>query len=100
MVQAGRGAPVRPAGGRPEGTVTLTAVESGRMWASEAGIPFGWLRGENRHEPLAGGKIRVSKRVEVHGPFGPLFHPIWEFRMRADMHMSFAALEAEAARRG
>ena len=68
--------------------------------AGEAGIPFGRLRGENRYEPLPDGRIRVSKRVEVHGPFGPLFHLIWESKMRADMHKSFAALEAEARRRG
>ena len=70
------------------------------MWASEAAIPFGRLRGENRYQSLADGKIRVSKRVEVHGPFGPLFHLIWEKGMRADMHKSFAAPEAEARRRG
>jgi hypothetical protein len=68
--------------------------------ASEAGIPFGRLRGENRYQPLGDGRIRVSKRVEVHGPFGPLFHLIWEKKMRADMHKSFSALEDEARRRG
>ncbi len=41
----------------------------------------------------------MSKRVEVHGPFGPLLHLIWEKKMRADMHKSFAALEAEVRRR-
>ena len=70
------------------------------MWASEAGIPFGGLRGENRYQSLADGKIRVSKRVEVHGPFGPLFYLFWEKGMRADMPKSFAAPEAEARRRG
>ena len=44
-------------------TFTITAVEPERMWASETGIPFGRLRGENRYQPLADGKIRVSKRV-------------------------------------
>jgi hypothetical protein len=33
------------------------------MRASEAGVLFGRLRGENRYQPLADGKIRVSKRV-------------------------------------
>jgi hypothetical protein len=36
----------------------------------------------------------------VHGPFGPLFHLIWEKKMRADMHKGFSALEDEARRRG
>ena len=88
----------KPAGA-PAGTFTISAVEPERMWASEAGIPFGRLRGENRYEPLCDGRIKVSKRVEVRGPFGSLFHLIWEKKMRADMHKSFAALEAEARRR-
>jgi hypothetical protein len=46
------------------------------------------------------GRSGSAKRVEVHGPFGPLFHLIWKSRMRADMHKSLAALEAEARRRG
>jgi hypothetical protein len=37
-----------PAGALP-GTFTITAVELERMWVSEAGIPFGCLRGENRY---------------------------------------------------
>ena len=36
----------------------------------------------------------------MHGPFDPLFHLTWESRMRADMHKSFVALEAEAMQRG
>ena|SRR5579859_2405885 len=90
---------VKPAGA-PGGAFTITEVEPGRMWASKAGIPFGHLRGVRRYEPLDDGKIRVSEIVEVHGPFGPLFHLIWEKKMRADMPKTFAALEAEAAKRG
>ncbi|HEX6523807.1 MAG TPA: SRPBCC family protein [Streptosporangiaceae bacterium] len=89
----------KPAGA-PAGVFTITEVEPERMWAARAGLPFGHLRGENRYEPAGDGKVKISKRVEVHGPFGPLFHLIWEKRMRADMHRSFAALETEARRRG
>ena len=89
----------KPAGA-PAGVFTITEVEEERMWASRAGLPFGHLRGVNRYDPLGGGKVRVSKRVEVHGPFGPLFHLIWEKNMRTDMHKTFAALEEEAHRRG
>src|SRR6202034_445509 len=67
----------KPAGA-PAGAFTITAVEPGRMWSAKAGIPFGSLRGENRYQPVADGKIKVSKRVEISGPFGPLFHLIWE----------------------
>lgn len=89
----------KPAGA-PAGVFTITKVEPGRMWASRAGIPFGHLRLENRYEPAGEGTVRVGKRVEVHGPFGPLFHLIWEKNMRAGMRQTFAALETEARRRG
>jgi Polyketide cyclase / dehydrase and lipid transport len=89
----------KPAGA-PAGDFTITAAEPERMWASRAGIPFGSLRGERRYEAVGDGKVKVSERVEIHGPFGPVFHLIWEKRMRADIHKTFAALEGEAARRG
>ena len=65
-----------------------------------ATIPFGRLRGENRYEPLADGRLRAGTRVDLHGPFGSLFHLIWASRRRADMYQSFAALEAKAGRSG
>lgn len=89
----------KPAGA-PAGTFTITDVEPGRMWITRAGIPFGHLRLENRYDPAGDGMVRVSKRVEVHGPFGPLFHLIWEKNMRKGMRQTFAALETEARRRG
>jgi hypothetical protein len=54
----------------------------------------------NRYDPAGDGTIVVSKRAEVHGPFGPLFHLIWEKDMRAGMRKTFAALEAESRRHG
>lgn len=89
----------KPAGA-PAGVFTITDVEPGRMWATRAGIPLGHLQLVNRYDPIADGQVRVSKRVEVHGPFGPLFHLIWEKNMRAGMRQTFAALEAEGRRRG
>ncbi len=85
--------------GAPAGPFRIVAVEPKRSWTSEAGIPFGKLRGHRTYEPLGDGTVRVAEMVEVHGPFGPLFHWIWEKAMRADMPHTFAALEAEAARR-
>src|SRR5690348_15155234 len=67
----------KPAGA-PAGGFVITEVEPGRMWASRAGLPFGHLRGENRYEPAGDGRVRVSKRFEVHGPFAPVFRLIWE----------------------
>jgi hypothetical protein len=89
----------KPAGA-PAGVFAITEVEPGRMWATRAGIPFGHLRLVNRYDPVSDGKVRVSKRVEVRGVFGPLFHLIWEKNMRAGMRKTFAALEAEARGHG
>ena len=89
----------KPAGA-PAGVFTITEVQPGRLWATRAGIPFGHLLLENRYEAADDGQVRVSKTVAVHGPFGPLFHLVWEKNMRADMRKTFAALEAEARRRG
>ena len=85
--------------GAPAGSFTITEVEPERMWSARAGIPFGHLRGVNRYEPLADGRVRVSKVFEVHGAFAPIFRLIWEKRVRSDMHLTFRALEAEARRR-
>ncbi len=82
--------------GAPAGTFTITAVEPERMWSARAGIPFGTLRGVNRYEPLGDGRVRVSKVFEVHGPFTPVFRLIWEKGVRADMRLTFRALETEA----
>jgi hypothetical protein len=85
--------------GAPAGTFTITAVEPERMWSARAGIPFGSLRGVSRYEPLGDGRVRVSKVFEVHGLFAPVFRLIWEKGVRADMRLTFSALETEARRR-
>ena len=82
--------------GAPAGTFTITAVEPERMWSARAGIPFGSLRGVSRYEPLGDGRVLVSKVFEVRGPFAPFFRLIWEKGVRADMRLTFTALEAEA----
>lgn len=82
--------------GAPAGTFTITAVEPERMWSARAGIPFGSLRGVNRYEPLGDGRVRVSKVFEVRGPFAPILRLIWEKGVRADMRLTFTALETEA----
>ncbi len=86
--------------GAPAGTFTITAIEPQRMWSARAGIPFGSLRGVNRYESLGDGRVRVSKVFEVHGPFAPIFRLIWEKGVRADMRLTFTALQAEAQQRG
>ncbi|MFB8005275.1 SRPBCC family protein [Nocardia sp. NPDC056000] len=85
--------------GAPAGPFTITDVRAGSSWTSQAGIPFGKLRGHRSYEALGDGTVRVAERVEVHGPFGPLFRLVWEKGMRADMPRTFEALEKEALRR-
>ena len=83
--------------GAPGGGFTITKVDPGRAWGSEAGIPFGKLRGETSFEPLGDGQIRVTKRMELHGPFVPIFRLIWERGVRRDMLLTFAALQQRAS---
>jgi len=85
--------------GAPAGTFTITAVDPERMWSANAAIPFGSLRGVNRYEPLGDGQVRVSKVFQVRGPFAPIFRLIWEKGVRADMRLTFTALQTEARRR-
>ncbi|MFI6172795.1 SRPBCC family protein [Nocardia sp. NPDC051052] len=85
--------------GAPAGPFTITAVDEGGSWTSEAGIPFGKIRGHYTYTPVGEGAVRVVKRMEIHGPFRPIFRLIWEKGIRSDMHLSFAALEQEAQRR-
>jgi hypothetical protein len=85
--------------GAPAGTFTITGVEPERMWSARAGIPFGSLRGINCYQPLEDGRVRVSKTFDLHGPFAPIFRLVWEKRVRADMLLTFKALESEANRR-
>ncbi|MEV6774328.1 SRPBCC family protein [Nocardia sp. NPDC051030] len=97
--EAGTKGWVKPKGA-PAGPFTIVAVEPGKSWTSEAGIPFGKLRGHRTYEVVGEGKVKVAEQVEVHGIFGLLFKRVWEKGMRADMPLTFAALEAEALRRG
>lgn len=66
---------------------------------NNAAIPFGSLHGVNRYEPLGDGQVRVSKVFQVRGPFAPIFRLIWEKGVRADMRLTFTALQTEARRR-
>ena len=45
------------------------------------------------------GHVRVSKVFQVRGPFAPIFRLIWEKGVRADMRLTFTALQTEARRR-
>ena len=73
------------------GSFTITTVETGRRWVSECPVPLGKIVFEHVLEPVGGGRVRVIKRVEVHGgsvPLMLLFAP----RMRRDIAESLCAL--------
>jgi hypothetical protein len=73
------------------GSFTITAVDAGRRWVSECPVPLGRVVFEHVLEPVAGGRVRVVKRVAVQGGSGPL---LWLFapKMRREIAESLAAL--------
>ena len=73
------------------GSFTITTVETGQRWVSECPVPLGKVVFEHVLEPVEDGRVRVIKRVEVHGgsvPLMLLFAP----RMRRDITESLCAL--------
>ena len=74
------------------GSFTITAVDDGRGWVSECAIPMGKVVFDHALEPVAGGRIRVVKRVEVQGGFGSLVR-LAAPKMRREIAGSLAALE-------
>jgi uncharacterized protein YndB with AHSA1/START domain len=74
------------------GSFTITAVDAGRRWVTECPMPLGKVIFDHLLEPVAGGRVRVVKRVEVQGGLGPLLRLVAP-RMRRDITESLAALE-------
>jgi hypothetical protein len=74
------------------GSFTITAVEDGRHWVTECPVPFGKVLFDHLLEPVAGGRVRVVKRVEVQGGFGPLFRLLAP-KIRREIAESLVALE-------
>jgi Polyketide cyclase / dehydrase and lipid transport len=74
------------------GSFTITAVEDGRHWVTECPVPFGKVLFDHLLEPVDGGRVRVVKRVEVQGGFGPLFRLLAP-KLRREIAESLVALE-------
>jgi hypothetical protein len=74
------------------GSFTITLVEAGRRWVTECPMPLGKVTFDHVLEPVAGGQVRLVKRVEVHGGLGSLLR-LYAPRMRRDITESLAALE-------
>jgi uncharacterized protein YndB with AHSA1/START domain len=79
------------------GSFTITEVDPGRSWVTECPMPLGKVIFDHRLEPVAGGHVRVVKRVEVEGACGPLVR-MFAPRMRRDIAASLAALEGQLSR--
>jgi len=78
------------------GTFTITTVEAGRRWVSECSVPLGKVVFDHMLEPVAKGRVRVVKSVEVEGGIAPLIR-LFAPRMRRDIAESLAALGRLAA---
>ena len=76
------------------GSFTITMVEAGRRWVTECPVPLGKVVFDHVLEPLAGGRVRVVKKVEVQGGCGPLLR-LFAPRMRRDIAESLTALERQ-----
>jgi hypothetical protein len=66
-------------------------VDAGRRWVTECPMPLGKVIFDHLIEPLAGGRVRVVKRVGVQGGFGPLLR-LFAPKMRRDIAESLVAL--------
>jgi hypothetical protein len=73
------------------GSFIITEVNPGRGWVTECPMPLGKVIFDHEIEPLAGGRVRVVKRVGVQGGFGPLLR-LFAPKMRRDIAESLVAL--------
>jgi Polyketide cyclase / dehydrase and lipid transport len=78
------------------GSFTITVVECGRRWVTECPVLLGKVVFDHLLEPVAQGRVRVVKRVEVEGGIAPLVRLISP-KMRRDIDQSLLALGRLAA---
>src|SRR6266481_1221508 len=78
------------------GSFTITAVDAGRGWVSECPLPLGKVIFGHSLEPAGEGRLRVIKRADVEGGFGPLLRLLAP-RMRRENAESLAALQRRLA---
>jgi Polyketide cyclase / dehydrase and lipid transport len=76
------------------GLFTITEVDPGRRWVTECPVPLGKVIFDHVLEPVAGGRVRVVKKVEVQGGSGPLLR-LFAPRMRRDIAASLVALQRQ-----
>ncbi len=88
---------VSPAG--KSSPLLLSDVVPGVRWTSELPLPGGRLVMTYVLAPVGPGRVRVTKTYVAHGPVSVAFRVWYARSIRAELPATFAALEAEAARR-
>ena len=73
------------------GAFTITMVDAGHRWITECPTPIGKLVFDHVVEPIAGGRVRVVKKVDVHGALTPVVRLLAP-KMRRDIAESLANL--------
>jgi hypothetical protein len=81
------------------GYFTLVETEPGTSYTTQSPMPGGKMLIINTYRAQGPGKVALHRRVEVHGPFVPLFRLVWAKAFRSDTRATFKALEREAQRR-
>lgn len=86
-------------GGRAGSTFTLTLVKPMSRWVNELPLPGGRLVIDHRLTAAGEGRVALTKTYTADGPLAVLFRLYFSRGIRREMPTTFAALEAEVARR-
>lgn len=81
------------------GPFKVIKVEDKQSYTTRSPMPGGKMLIINTYRAAGPGKVAVSRRVEVHGPFTPVFRLFWAKAFQGDTRATFKALEQEAQRR-
>jgi hypothetical protein len=73
------------------GSFTITMVDAGRRWITECPTPIGKLVFDHVVEPIAGGRVRVVKKVDAQGALAPVIRLLAP-KMRRDIAESLVNL--------
>ena len=76
------------------GSFVVTRVEAERRFVTECPMPLGKVVFDHWIEPLAGGRVRVVKRVDAVGG-GGLLVKLFAPRMRNDIAASLTAMQRQ-----
>jgi len=86
-------------GPRPGSPFTLVRVEPQARWTNESPLPGGKLVIDHHLTDTGDGSVHLLKRYEVSGPMQLAFRLIFARGIEREAPGTFAALEAETARR-